>query len=117
MHYENFLRNTYNNFNNRNIDETLSSMHKDVAWPNGMEGGIENGHDAVRAYWTRQWQLIDPNVEPLSFAVQEDGRIDVTVNQVVRDMEGGLLSDQLVHHIYTIKDGLISGMEILEHVS
>ena len=39
-------------------------MHPDVIWPNGMEGGTVVGHAAARAYWTRQWGLIDPRVEP-----------------------------------------------------
>ena len=41
-------------------------MHPDVDWPNGMEGGREHGHAAVRDYWTRQFGLIDSHVEPLS---------------------------------------------------
>lgn len=42
-------------------------MHPDVASANGMEGGHVYGHEAVRDYWTRQWKLIDPQVEPQGF--------------------------------------------------
>ena len=45
-------------------EEVLALMRPDVKWANGMEGGWVHGHDAVRAYWTRQWGLIDPHVEP-----------------------------------------------------
>ena len=106
------LRKTYQYFNERNIDATLASMHKDVDWPNGMEGGIEHGHEAVRNYWTRQWKIIDPNVEPVDFKMEDDGRINITVRQVVRDMQGQLLVDELIHHIYTIENGLVRTMEI-----
>ena len=109
---ETILKQTYQHFNDRNIDATLTVMHPEVDWPNGMEGGIEHGHEAVRNYWTRQWMLIDPHVEPLQFNREKEGRIDVTVHQVVHDMDGNLLIDQHIHHIYTIKDGLIKSMEI-----
>jgi len=87
-------------------------MHPDVDWPNGMEGGRVHGHEAVRNYWTRQWTTIDPKVVPVKFDMEADGRINVTVHQVVKDIEGKLLVDQMIHHIYTIKDGSITTMEI-----
>src|SRR6266487_2911471 len=111
-HVKKILRQTYQHFNNRDIESTLAVMHSDVDWPNGMEGGIEHGHEAVRKYWTRQWTMINPNVEPIQFKKEADGRINVMVHQVVRDMDGKLLADQLIHHIYTIENGLIKTMEI-----
>jgi hypothetical protein len=59
----------------RNIDATLAMMHPEVDWPNGMEGGIEHGHEAVRKYWTRQWKILDPHVEPVQF-IKEKGWSD-----------------------------------------
>ncbi len=107
------LRRTYAAFNARDIDATLAAMWPDVAWPNGMEGGYVHGHEAVRAYWTRQWTMIDPHVEPVGFAVDGQERVTVTVHQVVRDLSGKLLVDQTVGHRYTIRDRLITTMEIL----
>jgi ketosteroid isomerase-like protein len=108
---ENLLRRAYAAFNARNIDRALAVMHPDVDWPNGMEGGRELGHDAVRDYWTRQFGLIDSHVEPESFE-DVDGKIVVEVHQVVRDVNGALLSDQQVEHVYTLRDGLIARMDI-----
>jgi len=113
MHnFETILRLTYQHFNNRNIDAILSMMHPGVDWPNGMEGGIEHGLEAVRNYWTRQWKIFDPHVEPVGLSKKEDGRIDLTVRQVVYDISGNLLIDQIIHHVYTFEDGLIKEMEI-----
>ncbi|HKB43976.1 MAG TPA: nuclear transport factor 2 family protein [Chitinophagaceae bacterium] len=109
---ETILKKTYRHFNNRDIDATLAAMHADVDWPDGMEGGIEHGHEAVRNYWIRQWKTINPHVEPIRFETEKDGRINVTVHQVVHDINGNLLIDQIIHHIYTIEDGLIIKMEI-----
>ena len=56
--------------------------------------------------------MIDPHVEPLDFATDEEGRMIVDVHQVVRDLTGKILADQRVQHIYAIDDDLILNMEI-----
>lgn len=106
------LAKAYAAFNARDIEAVLALMHPDVVWPNGMEGGYMQGHDAVRDYWTRQWKLIDSRVEPQSFTTDHTGRIVVNVHQIVYDLAGHLLSDETVQHIYWIEDQLIRSMEI-----
>ncbi len=91
-------------FNARDIEAVLSMMHPDVEWPNGMEGGYVYGHDGVRAYWTRQWRLIDPFVEPQAFSSEPDGRVLVEVHQRVLGKDGGTLLEGRVQHIYSIRD-------------
>jgi hypothetical protein len=102
----------YTSFNVRDLEQVLRTMHDDVDWPNGMEGGRVHGHRGVRDYWVRQWSLLDPHVEPLSFETDETGRTVVDVRQVVRDLDGKELVDQMVQHVYSIEDGLIRSMEI-----
>jgi len=102
----------YEAFNARDIDRALATMHPDVEWPNGMEGGYMYGREAVRAYWTRQWAMIDPHVEPRRFSTGEPGHVVVDVHQVVRDGAGTLVTDHMVQHAYVIEDGLIRRMEI-----
>jgi ketosteroid isomerase-like protein len=106
------LSRAYAAFNARDIDAVLTMMHPDVEWPNGMEGGYVYGHDGVRAYWTRQWSLIDPIVDPQAFSTEPDGRILVEVHQRVLDKDGGTLLDGQVQHIYSFRDGLVWHMEI-----
>ncbi len=108
------LQRAYEEFNARNIDAVLSTMKADVAWPNGMEGGIVHGHDEVRAYWTRQWGVIDPHVEPVKFESEDSGRVVVSVHQIVRDLAGQVLLDRIVQHVYTLEDGLVRSMQIRE---
>ena len=108
------LKRAYAAFNARDLDGALATMHPDVVWPNGMEGGVVHGHDGVRAYWTRQWGMINPHVDPVSFTADESGRIAVNVHQVVRDLSGNVLLDRMVEHVYTLKDGLIQSMDIRE---
>jgi SnoaL-like protein len=108
------LKLVYAAFNRRNIDAILPRMKSDVRWPNGMEGGWVDGHEGVRAYWTRQWSLINPQVEPISIEAADDGRVIVNVHQVVRDLAGMVLMDRMVQHVYSFSYGLIRGMEIRE---
>ena len=106
------LRRVYAAFNRREIETVLAVMHAEVDWPNGMEGGRVLGKAAVREYWKRQFEVLDPNVEPQNFAAEADGRIAVDVHQVVHDKSGKLVVDQMVQHVYEIRDGLIRSMEI-----
>ncbi|MGH2981956.1 MAG: nuclear transport factor 2 family protein [Solirubrobacterales bacterium] len=111
---EQLLRQTYAAFNSRDIETALAAMHPDVDWPNGWEGGREQGRDAVREYWRRQFESIDSRADPVGFAEDEQGRIVVVVHQVVHDSEGKLLADQQVEHVYTLRDGLVERMDIRE---
>jgi hypothetical protein len=104
----------YDAFNRREIDPILALMHPEVEWPNGMEGGWVHGHEGVRAYWTRQWGIVNPHVEPVRFEIDNDGRVVVDVHQVVRDLTGSVLLDRTVQHVYLIRDGLIRRMDIRE---
>jgi SnoaL-like protein len=104
----------YEAFNRRDIDTVLVNMHADVDWPNGMEGGRVHGREAVRQYWLRQWSQIDPRVEPQDFRTDPSGATIVTAHQMIRDLDGKLLADKTVQHVYLIRDGLIHSMEIRE---
>jgi hypothetical protein len=106
------LTGAYRNFNERHIDAILDCLHPQVEWANGMEGGHVHGRDAVREYWTRQWKTLDPHVEPQRMEKDRDGRMIVEVHQVVRDIDGKILIDTIVHHAYRIANGLIERMDI-----
>jgi ketosteroid isomerase-like protein len=103
----------YAAFNRRDVDGVLAVMRPDVDWPNGMEGGRVHGREEVRAYWRRQWSIIDPHVEPMHMEDDEAGNIVAHVHQVVRDLSGKiLLKDEIVQHVYSFRDGLIERMDI-----
>lgn len=106
------LRRCYAAFNARDLEGAVAVMHPDVSWPNGWEGGWVEGREGVRRYWERQWAAIDPHVEPQVYSKESDGRITVHVHQVVRDLSGNVLADQIVEHVYQFQDGCIRRMEI-----
>ncbi|MEO7143293.1 MAG: nuclear transport factor 2 family protein [Bryobacteraceae bacterium] len=109
---EDVLLAVYRGFNTRDIESVLAAMHPDVDWPNGWEGGRVHGRKAVREYWTRQWSVINPHVEPLRFHTDDSNRTFVDVHAVVRDRDGNIIADEIIQHIYVIEDGLIQSMEI-----
>jgi hypothetical protein len=114
MEFQSLIKHAYENFNKRNIDETLKTMDPDVRWPNGWEGGYVMGHMEIRDYWTRQWKEIDPSVEPIGFKTLQDDKFEVDVHQVVKDLDGKLLFDGNVKHVYTFENSLIKSMEIVQ---
>ncbi|BCJ59625.1 nuclear transport factor 2 family protein [Micromonospora endophytica] len=108
------LTKLYAAFNERDIPTLLAAMTPDVSWPNGWEGGHVHGHDQVSAYWRRQWEQLEPFVTPTAFTVEADGRVAVTVHQVVHDKSGAQLADHTVTHVYHLDHGSVAEMEIRE---
>ena len=106
------IEQAYSAFNKRDIDGALALMTEDVSWPKASEGGRVVGKEEIRAYWTRQWGEFNGNVEPLAITEENGGRIRVRVHQMVRNLEGNVLSDSEVLHTFTIKNGLIAAMDL-----
>ncbi|MBD0328087.1 MAG: nuclear transport factor 2 family protein [Pyrinomonadaceae bacterium] len=109
-----FLQNLYDAFNKREIETIIAFMQPDVKWANGLEGGFVYGRDAVREYWTNQFKIIQPQLEPLDYETDDDGREVVTVHQIIKDLQGNLLADMTVEQIFTIENNLISLYELGE---
>lgn len=110
--YQNIIEQAYAGFNRRDIDSVLALMHPEVRWPKAFEGAFVSGHDDIREYWTRQWKDIKPHVSPAAFTEREDGTLAVDVHQVVKDLEGNTVLDNMVRHVFTFRDGLIGEMNI-----
>jgi len=83
-----------------------------VSWPRASEGGKIVGKEEIRAYWTRKGGEFDPHVEPLAITEEEGGKVRVRVRQVVKDLQGDILSDGEVLHVFTVSAGLIAAMDI-----
>jgi ketosteroid isomerase-like protein len=113
------LKRLYDLFNRRDIDGVLAALAPDVAWANGMDGGHVHGRAAVRDYWTRQWAMVSPHVEPERFTEAADGAVVVAVKQVIRDLDGNPLAgqthgltDKTVRHVFRFESGLVIRFDI-----
>lgn len=109
----------YDRFNARDIDGVLVALTHDVAWANGMDGGHVHGREAVREYWTRQWSMVSPHVEPVGFRRAPDGAIVAEVLQTIRDLDGKPLQgqthglkDKTVAHVFRLREGKVARFDI-----
>lgn len=109
----------YDRFNARDIDGVLAVLADDVVWANGMDGGYVRGREAIRDYWTRQWSVADPRVEPVGLREAGDGSIVVEVRQSVRDLEGRPLQgqthglrDKTLRHVFHLREGRVTRFDI-----
>jgi hypothetical protein len=94
------------------MNNVLTALDDDVVWANGMEGGYVYGRDGVRSYWTRQWSMINPHVEPFAFSEDPERGIIVNVHQTVRDLAGTVIFDGAVRHVFRIENGLVKRFDI-----
>ena len=106
------IEQAYSAFNKRDIDGALALMTQDVSWPKASEGGKVVGKEEIRAYWTRQWGEFDPYVEPLEMTEEDGGKTRVRVHQLVKSLQGDVLSDSEVLHVFTVNSGLIAAMDL-----
>lgn len=113
------IKRIYRSFNARDIDDIMTVLSDHVAWANGMDGGHVHGREAVRDYWTRQWAVISPHVEPVAFEETEDGVVAVEVIQSVFDLNGRPLEgqthglkDKTVTHVFRMEGDKIVRFDI-----
>src|SRR3982074_256832 len=102
------IEQAYSAFNKRDIDGALALMTQDVSWPKASEGGKVVGKEEIRRYWTREWGEFDPHVEPLAMTEEDGGKTRVRVHQLVKSLQGDVLSDSEVLHVFTVNNGLIA---------
>lgn len=113
------IKGLYDRFNARDIGGVLAALADDVAWANAMEGGHVHGHEAVRDYWTRQWAVVSPYIEPITFQPTGGGAVAVEVIQSVFDLNGQPLvgqahglKDKTVTHIFQMDSGKVARFDV-----
>jgi ketosteroid isomerase-like protein len=79
------LEQAYAAFNTRDIDGALALMTHDVRWP-----------------------------KALAMTDEVEDTIRVRVRQLVKSLQGNVLSDSEVLHVFTLNDGLISAMTLAD---
>ncbi|MFF4034877.1 nuclear transport factor 2 family protein [Streptomyces sviceus] len=87
----------------------------DVNWPNMLDGGRLHGHEAVRAYWARQFAAGHPLVR--LEGLRPGGAAEtvvVTVRLGTRDASGAeRWAEETVEHVYGFgADGLVARMDV-----
>ena len=110
--YATLLDMVYHAFNTRNMSAALALMRPDVEWPSGLKDRYLCGYEALRDFWTTQWQQLDVFINPLAYHPLPDGRVATRVSQLAHDGAGAVVIDNQVAHIYQFEGGLIKRMDI-----
>ena len=105
------LSDLYRAFNRRELDRVLAALSPSVRWPNVLEKTELSGRAAVRSYWLRQLETIEPRVEPVEFE-ERGGSVAVRVRQLVTVKATGQVTEARVTHTYAFDDDLIASMVV-----
>lgn len=111
--HESLLRSSYAAFNARDIEAALEALGPEVEWPDQLEGTLLHGPQAVKAYWRRQWNTLDPTFDLRHAERDKEGHVVVTLLQTVRGLDGVTISQGLVRHVYEFEGGLVRRMRVL----
>ncbi|MBP2551809.1 ketosteroid isomerase-like protein [Neorhizobium galegae] len=120
QHHIQTVAQLYVRFNAQDIDGVLESLDENVEWANAMEGGHEHGHEAVKAYWTRQFAMVRPVVTPKDYSQSHSGDVVVQVEQRIYDLDGRPLEGEQEHelrnrtvqHTFRMKDGKVVRFDV-----
>jgi ketosteroid isomerase-like protein len=106
------LTSAYQALNARDIAAALSAMHPHVEWMSDSSDEMVCGRDEVRDYWLKQWDALDPQVEPVRIDIDDEGQLVIAVHHVVKTRSGHMLAERFVEHACLIEDGLIKRLWI-----
>jgi ketosteroid isomerase-like protein len=104
------LLQAYVAYNSQDVEALMALVSDDVDWLD--DGGRLHGQAEVRTYWTEQWIHTRTHDEPVSFDQLADGRIAGHISQVVRSLDGSIVSQGDVLHIHRIECMRISRLDI-----
>ena len=110
MTHRDLLAAAYAAYNRRDVDGLLELLTDDVDWPDGDARLV--GKAAVRRYWLDQFTGTRTHDEPVRFVDLAPDRIAVHLEQTVADRQGRVLSRGAFRYSFTVRDGLISRLDI-----
>ena len=111
MNYQSLIQQAYAAFNVRDTSALLTMLHPQLRWARTQQGDYLTGPDEVLQHWRRLWQEIDVHDEPTDIQELTDGRLAVTVHQVIKDKQGNLISEGPLKAFYAFQEGLIKQMD------
>lgn len=97
----------------RDVDAVAALTHPEIRFPDYIDGGEVVGRAGVRDFYRRMFAFA-PDLDLIQAEDLPDGRVRVDIQTSVRDRAGHLWSDTRNQAVYTIADGLIIGVELLE---
>jgi nuclear transport factor 2 (NTF2) superfamily protein len=96
--------------NSRNIETLLALVTENVDWPNGSTR--LHGKGELRSYELGQWEETRTHDEPIHIAELAPDKYVVRINQVVRTLNGSIISTGEFDHIHHVRNRLIGRLDI-----
>jgi limonene-1,2-epoxide hydrolase len=103
----------YRAFNDRDLDAFLDHLAPGVELPDILTGGETHGRDEIPAFCRKQWQEIDPIVEPMRINFTGDGSAHVLVDQLIRALDGEVLQNRRVEHVFEFEGPFIRRLTVV----
>ncbi len=94
----------------RDLDAVMVLMHPDVRFENFLDGGELVGLVEVRAFYQRLFDTLSPGFDVLATEILPDGRVRIDMQVAVHDRSGHLWSDSRSGAVYSLADGLVTGV-------
>lgn len=102
--------------NARDIDAITACYDPAARFVDGLEGGMLDGLEAIRAYFIRLLDTIRVVVALIDLDREPDGRLRALLQVEARGPHGGLWEDQTVSVSYRLERGLIVAQDVKDSV-
>ena len=102
----------YAAINARDLDATLACYAPNARFADGLEGGMLEGHQAIRAHFVQLFETIRVELSTIDLAREPDGRWRARLQVETRGPGGGLWQDDRVTVWYRLERGLIVEQDV-----
>lgn len=98
--------------NARDLDATVGCYAPDARFVDSLEGGVLEGHEAIRAHFVHLFETIRVELSTITLSRLPDGRLRARLHVETRGPAGGLWQDDAVTVWYRLAGGLIVEQEL-----
>jgi hypothetical protein len=98
----------------QDLDAVMAMFHPEARFGDPLDDGEIVGPAGVRAFYRRLFDTLSPGVDVLAVTALPDGRLQAELQVSVRDRAGKFWSDSKTLATYTLRDGLISAVELAD---
>ncbi len=98
--------------NARDLDATVSCYAPHARFADGLEGGMVEGLDAIRAHFVHLFETIRVELSIIDFLREPNGRLRARLHVETRGPGGGLWQDDVVTVWYRLERGLIVEQDV-----
>lgn len=102
----------YAAINARDLDATVACYASHARFADGLEGGMLEGLEAIRAHFAHLFETIHVELAMIDLIRQADGRLRASLQVVTRGPGGGLWQDDVVTVWYRLERGLIVEQDV-----